>query len=85
MRGNADDRLSFEADNHDDIFDIVRRQRSKGVWDDATAAQLAVGLKLFTEVTLHHRKDPLFEPLMQPMREFIGRLKALGNDAPLSE
>lgn len=77
VRGNSADRLSFEADNHDDLFDIIRRQRAKGVWDDDTAAQLAVGLKLFGEVALHHRKDPLFEPLMPHLREFIGRLKAL--------
>ena len=77
VRGNAADTLSFEADNHDDVFDIVERQRRKGVWDNDTAAQLAVGLKLFGEVALHHRKDPLFEPLMPHLREFIGRLKAL--------
>lgn len=77
LRGEPAERLEFTAENHDDLFNIVRRQRAKGIWDEDTAAQLAVGLKLFTEVSLHHRNDPLFAPLMPAMREFIGRLKAL--------
>ncbi len=77
VRGNANDSLSFEAYNHDDLFQIVERQKSKGIWDDNTAAQLAIGFKMFAEVALHHRADPLFEPLMPHIRDFIGRLKAL--------
>ena len=55
----------------------MERARSLGKWDEETAAQMAIGLKMFSEVALHHRTDPLFEPIMLPIREFIGRLKAL--------
>ncbi|MDE1163429.1 MAG: DUF3861 domain-containing protein [Acidobacteriaceae bacterium] len=75
--GSPEDRLQFEADNHDDLFAIIARQRAKGLWSEDEATSLAVGLKLFGEVMLHNRKDPLFEPLSLPFREFIGRLKAL--------
>lgn len=77
IRGNADDTVTFEAYNHDDLFSIVERMKSRGLWDDDTAAQLAIGFKMFSEVALHHRNDPLFEPLMPHIKEFIGRLKAL--------
>ncbi|MDE1155922.1 MAG: DUF3861 domain-containing protein [Acidobacteriaceae bacterium] len=77
MRGEAGDRLSFLAENHDDLFRILELMRSKNTWDEDMAAQLAIGLKLFSEVVIKHRNDPLFEPLMLPIREFIGRLKAM--------
>src|ERR1700754_3546353 len=77
VRGNTDDKVTFEAYNHDDLFNILERQKAKGLWDDDTAAQLAIGFKMFAEVALHHRNDPLFEPLMPHIKEFIGRLKAL--------
>jgi hypothetical protein len=50
-------------------------QRS-GAFDAYTAAALALGMKLFGEVMLQHCKDPLFEPIVEPYREFIGAFKA---------
>ncbi len=78
VRGDAEAPLQFEADNHDDLFHIVRLLRAKGAWSEEEAAQLAVGMKLFLEVGFHHRKDPLWEPLMPHLREFLGRVKAVG-------
>jgi len=70
--------LSFETGNHDDLFPIIERARAKGVFDADTAAALALGLKLFTEVMLKHRGHPLFAEVSEPMRAFIGKFKALG-------
>jgi len=72
--------LQFETGNHDDIFSIIERSRSKGNFDADTSAALALGVKLFSEVMLKQRKHPLFAEIQQPMREFIGKLKSL---APL--
>lgn len=72
--------LSFETANHDDIFSIIERSRAKGVFDEETASSLALGLKLFSEVMLKNREHPLFADLHGPMREFIGRFKALGRE-----
>jgi hypothetical protein len=72
--------LQFEVGNHDDIFNIIERQRAKGHFDADTSAALGLGLKLFTEVMLKQRKHPLFADINQPMRDFIGKLKTL---APL--
>ncbi len=69
--------LSFEASNHDDLFPIIERSRAKAVFDPDTAAALALGMKLFSEVMLKHRHHPLFADLRGPMRAFIGQYKAL--------
>lgn len=67
--------LQFEAVNHDEILGIVDRLRESGRFDAATTASLTIGLKLFGEAALKHREDPLFAPLLGPLREFIQALK----------
>lgn len=73
--------LSFEAGNHDDIFAIVERIRGNDQFDAETSAQLALGLKLFSEVMLKNRKHPLFEEIQPAIRDFIGKLKSQGRPA----
>jgi hypothetical protein len=67
--------LSFTASNHDNLFEIIAKVQSSGMFDPDTAASLALGMKLFSEVMLQHRKDPLFEPIAGAYREFIGQFK----------
>ena len=69
--------LHFEAANHDDLLEIAQRIRRKQYFDAKTAASLTIGLKLFAEVVLQHRNDPLFAGLREPIAEFIQRLKDL--------
>ncbi len=52
--------ISFYAANHDDILAIVNRMQERLPFDAGTAASLGVGLKLFSEVALMHRNNPLF-------------------------
>lgn len=68
--------LSFE--NHDNIFDIVERQKTKGLFgNEQQATEFAIGLKLFSEVMIKHRKDHLFEELAPAFGEFMKKLKAI--------
>ncbi|GGI17862.1 DUF3861 domain-containing protein [Oxalicibacterium faecigallinarum] len=67
--------LQFEAGNHDDLFSILRRVQSSGLADADEAAALALGMKLFGEVMLKHRKDPLFAALQSNFVEFINAFK----------
>jgi hypothetical protein len=67
--------LSFEAANHDDILGIVERMRGRLPFDGDTVASLGVGLKLFSEVTLVHRADPMFAEIRPALGEFIRSLK----------
>ena len=73
--------LSFNAANHDDIFEIIARVRAAGVFDEDSAAALALGMKLFSEVMLAHRDDPLFAGIAPAYREFIGQFKARMREA----
>ena len=66
--------LQFESGNHDDIFSIIDKARSKGHFDDDTSAALILGLKLFADVMIKQRKHALFAEIALPMREFIGKL-----------
>lgn len=67
--------LSFVAANHDDILSIVERMRARVPFDSDTTASLAIGLKLFSEVALVHRNDPLFASIRPALGEFIRDLK----------
>jgi hypothetical protein len=69
--------LSFYAANHDDILVIVERLQTKLRLDAGTAASLGLGLKLFSEVTLMRRKDPMFAQIRPALSEFIEQLKQL--------
>jgi hypothetical protein len=73
--------LCFETVNHDEILGIVARLRSSGVYQPDEAASLGIGLKLFSEVMLKRRDDPLFAELRPAIRAFIGGLKARGRAA----
>jgi len=67
--------LSFEAANHDDILGIVERMRARLPFDEDTVASLGVGLKLFSEVTLAQRNDPMFAMIRPALSEFVRGLK----------
>lgn len=69
--------VSLEFDNHDDIFNIFEVVKSKKIFDDEnTATEFALGLKLFTEVMLKNKQNPLFEELRPAIMEFMKKLKA---------
>jgi hypothetical protein len=67
--------LSFEAANHDDILGIVEGMRARLPFDEDTIASLGVGLKLFSEVTLTQRNDPMFAMIQPALSEFVRGLK----------
>jgi hypothetical protein len=67
--------LTFKAGNHDNILDIVERIQARGQFSADEAAAFAVGLKLFGEVMLDHRKDPLFADLQPHFADFMKKLK----------
>jgi Domain of Unknown Function with PDB structure (DUF3861) len=67
--------LSFEAANHDDILGIVERMRARLPFDGDTVASLGIGLKLFSEVALMQRNDPMFATIRPALGEFVRGLK----------
>lgn len=75
---HAGDALTFDIANHDDLLDITSRIRGLNVLPEGEVAEFAIGLKLFTEVLIRHRREPLFEALWVDIGRFMKRLKALG-------
>ncbi|HJS00905.1 MAG TPA: DUF3861 domain-containing protein [Flavobacterium sp.] len=70
--------IELNFDNHDNIFAIIERQKNKGLFGNPQqATEFAIGLKLFSEVMLKNRKDPLFEELAPAFGEFMKKLKAI--------
>lgn len=67
--------LRFEVGNHDDIISIVQRLRRRGDFDMNTAAAFGVGLKLFGEVMLSNRDNPLFSAIQPHFAQFMKELK----------
>jgi hypothetical protein len=69
--------MSFEAVNHDDILAIASRVSSRMSFDTDLGSQMAIGLKLFSEVALMRKDDPMFAAVRPALREFIMQLKAM--------
>ncbi len=68
--------LVFEAACHDELLGIVDRVREKRVVANANAAAaMTVGLKLFGEIALAQRKDPLFTEVHAALGMFVRALK----------
>jgi len=70
--------LGIEFENHDEIFSIIERMKTKNLFDnESEATQFALGLKLFGEIKLKHRKNPLFDEINEVFPVFMKKLKSL--------
>lgn len=67
--------LQFTVSNHDDIFAIVERLRSRCDFTEETAEAFGVGLKLFSEVMIDNRTNPLFASFLPHFAQFMKNLK----------
>ncbi|RZK09681.1 MAG: DUF3861 family protein [Flavobacterium sp.] len=69
--------LQFEFENHDEVFTIIEKIKANNPFEDENQAiEFAVGLKLFSEVMLKNRENPLFEELLPAFGAFMKKLKA---------
>lgn len=72
----AEKMMTFDFENHDDLFKIFDLVSSKKLFEDEnTAKEFALGLKLFTEVMLKNKQHPLFAELRLAISEFMKKLK----------
>ncbi|MEN9492558.1 MAG: hypothetical protein RJA63_3007 [Pseudomonadota bacterium] len=67
--------LQFEVGNHDDIIAIVEKLRTRDDFTEETAAAFGVGLKLFSEVMLESKGNPLFSSFRPHFAQFMKNLK----------
>lgn len=70
--------LGIEFSNHDEIFGIIEKIKEKNIFNDPhEATQFALGLKLFSEIKIKHRNNPLFEELNEVFPVFMKKLKSM--------
>jgi len=67
--------LTFDVTNHDEILQLVERVKARQILPEEEVAAFIVGLKVFGEVMLHHRHEPLFAELFPQFGLFMKRLK----------
>ncbi|MEE3224494.1 MAG: DUF3861 domain-containing protein [Bacteroidota bacterium] len=73
----VEDALELELSNHDELFEIIERVKTKQLFTTAEeSTEFALGLKLFTEVMLRNKKHPLFEDLRPHIVDFMKKLKS---------
>jgi hypothetical protein len=78
-KGEAVDKevLELNFENHDNIFSIIELMKVKSLFEnEQEATELAIGIKLFGEVMIKHRKDVLFEELAPVFAAFMNKLKS---------
>jgi len=68
--------LVFEAGSHDEIFGIVDLARKAELMDKETTTTLIVGQKLFGEVVMENRTNPLFADFWPHFLEFMKKFKS---------
>lgn len=69
--------IDFEFENHDEIFSIIEKITEKNLFEkESQATEFALGLKLFSEVMLKNRDNPLFEEFLPRFGAFMKKLKA---------
>ncbi len=69
--------LQLEFDNHDEIFSIIERLQQKDPFQNKNqAAEFAIGLKMFNEVMIKNKNNPLFEELFPAFGTFMKKLKS---------
>jgi hypothetical protein len=67
--------LTFDATNHDNVLQVLSRVRERRAVPDEEPAEFTIGLKLFAEVLLRHRREPLFAELFPHFNVFMKKLK----------
>lgn len=76
-QGNVPDTppVQFVFANHDNLFAIMERLSERDDFTPETAREFGLGLKLFSEVMLTDRDNPLFAELRPQFVEFMKKLK----------
>ena len=72
---DSDKSLTFETENHDDLFKIFEKSQASGKFDGDEAYSFVLGLKLFTEVLLKKKNFAPFDVIRPSIGEFMKAFK----------
>ncbi len=68
--------ISFEFENHDDIISILETEKAQEHFKSTSdRTEFLLGLKLFSEVMLRDKDNPLFVELKPAFLAFMKKLK----------
>jgi hypothetical protein len=74
---NLQQPVTVAFDNHDNLFDIIEKLQQRNHFDDVNqSTEFAIGLKLFSEVMLRNKENPLFEEMLPAFKDFMKKLKS---------
>ncbi|MFI1744159.1 DUF3861 domain-containing protein [Thalassobellus sediminis] len=69
--------IDLEFDNHDNIFTIIERMKQRDRFKtEQQSVEFAIGLKLFSEVMLKNKDNPLFEAFRPAFGELMKKIKS---------
>lgn len=69
--------LILEFENHDEIFKIIDIIRERNLFQDENqSVEFAIGLKMFSEILLKNKNNPLFKDFFPAFGEFMKKLKS---------
>lgn len=69
--------VQVEFDNHDNIFSIIQKLQERSLFNDKNQeTEFAIGLKMFSEVMLRNKENPLFEEFLPAFKDFMKKLKS---------
>ena len=69
--------IELEFGNHDNIFNIIERMKKRNRFKtEQDSVEFAIGLKLFSEVMLKNKVNPLFEDFRPAFRELMKKIKS---------
>lgn len=75
--------LTFEFENHDDIFSILNRTKeTQGFKNANDEMEFFIGLKLFSEVMLRNKKNPLFVDFFPHFIDLMNKIKENTQNKP---
>jgi hypothetical protein len=70
--------VEITFDNHDNLFYIIEKLQERNHFNDAgQSTEFAIGLKLFSEVMLRNKENPLFQEMLPAFGEFMKKLKSM--------
>jgi len=68
--------IAFEFENHDNILSLIDQAQDKNRFEHKNQnTEFILGLKLFSEVMLKNRENPLFEEFLPAFGQFMKKLK----------
>ncbi|WP_293946896.1 MULTISPECIES: DUF3861 domain-containing protein [unclassified Sphingobacterium] len=69
--------IKFEFENHDNILSLIEKTKDSGRFENKSDnIEFIVGLKLFSEVMLRNKDNPLFKEFLPAFKDFMKELKS---------